>query len=177
MNLANKQIALKPQDLVVVSKLACHRDRSFTYSQLAIDLDISASEVHACVRRATLARLVTVDDGGVLRVVRLAFLEFAQHGARYAFPPIWGSPARGMTTGYAAPPLRELIVQSGELPPVWPDPEGQTRGITLLPLYATVPFAASRDKLLYECLALLDALRAGAARERELAADLLQARL
>ena len=36
-------------------------------------------------------------------------------------------------TGYAAQPLRELIMQPDEPPPVWPDPEGQVRGYEFSP--------------------------------------------
>jgi hypothetical protein len=43
------------------------------------------------------------------------------------------------------------------------------RGIALTPLYKTVPEAAKRDSLLYERLALIDAIRDGRARERNLA--------
>ena len=43
------------------------------------------------------------------------------------------------------------------------------RGIALAPLYKTVPIAAMRDPLLYEKLALVDALRDGRTRERKLA--------
>ena len=82
-----------------------------------------------------------------------------------------------MPTAYAGPPLKGLINQPDEPPPVWPDPEGKVRGIALFPLYPTVPQAARSDVELYENLALFDALRSGAARERELAKELLSQRL
>jgi hypothetical protein len=47
----------------------------------------------------------------------------------------------------------------------------------LLPLYESVPEAALEDPQFYELLALFDALRAGQARERKLAAELLGERL
>ena len=56
-------------------------------------------------------------------------------------------------------------------------PEGTVRGITLYPLYENLPLAALDDPLLYELLALQDALRIGQARERELAASMLQERM
>ena len=67
--------------------------------------------------------------------------------------------------------------QPNELPPVWPDAEGNQRGVTFHPLYPTVPFAARKDRVLYEFLALFDALRGGAARERQLAARILSERV
>jgi hypothetical protein len=106
-----------------------------------------------------------------------ALEEFLVHGVRYAYPPERGELTRGMPTGYAAPPLNKVIVQPDEPPPVWPYAEGTVRGYSLTPLYPTVPAAASRDSKLYELLALVDAIRDGRARERNLAAKELQSRL
>jgi hypothetical protein len=53
---------------------------------------------------------------------------------------------------------------------VWPDADGDVRGVTLDPLHKTVPKAARKDPvLLHELLALVDALRDGRARERRIA--------
>ena len=46
---------------------------------------------------------------------------------------------------------------------------GSKRGYAFLPLYKKVPQAALKDDELYQLLALVDALRDGGARERELA--------
>jgi len=86
--------------------------------------------------------------------------------------------ARGIPTSYAAPPLNVSISPGeGELPPVWPHPEGKARGQGLRPIYKSVPAAALRDAELYEWMALLDAIRSGRARERQLAVDLVRRRL
>lgn len=83
----------------------------------------------------------------------------------------------GVPTAYAAPPLRHQINQPDtELPPVWPSVDGERRGISFYPLYPSVPQAARKDPVLYQTLALFDALRGGAARERSLAAKLLEER-
>jgi hypothetical protein len=60
---------------------------------------------------------------------------------------------------------------------VWPDAEGDVRGVTLEPLHKTAPKAARKDPVLHELLALIDALRDGRARERQLAEHELSARL
>lgn len=49
----------------------------------------------------------------------------------------------------------------------------QARGLALMPLYPTVPDAALRNETLYAMLSLFDAIRAGQARERNAAHDLL----
>jgi hypothetical protein len=45
---------------------------------------------------------------------------------------------------------------------------------SLPPLYPTVPQASRNDPRLHDALALVDALRAGAAREREMARELFK---
>lgn len=64
-----------------------------------------------------------------------------------------------------------------EPPPIWPDPEGEVRGIGFSPLAKSAPQAARLDPALYELLALVDAIRAGRARERDIAARELSKRL
>jgi hypothetical protein len=65
----------------------------------------------------------------------------------------------------------------GDPPLVWPHPEGKVRGESFEPLFPSAVDAARRDSKLYECLALVDALRIGRAREKKLAIDLLAKRL
>src|SRR5687767_10937991 len=111
------------------------------------------------------------------RPVLPSLLEFLVHGVRYAYPPDRGALTAGMPTGYAAPPLDKVIVQPDEPPPVWPYAQGMVRGYSFAPLYPSVPAAAARDPKLYELLALVDAIRDGRARERDLAAKELALRL
>ena len=172
----NHQVILKPQDLMVLFKLLAVGERSNTYRSLSDSLGVSSSEVHASIGRSIFARLINVENDRPL-VVRAALKEFLLHGAKYAFPATLGSPARGTPTAYAAPPLVTLVSQPDELPPVWPDAEGNRRGLTFHPLYPTAPLAARKDRMLYEFLALFDALRGGAARERQLAVRILSERI
>jgi hypothetical protein len=168
---------LKPQDVVMLLKLVAWGPQPWTYQRLAVELSISQSEAHAGVRRAVAARLMSDATTAAGRPLLAALEEFLVHGVRYAYPPERGELTRGMPTGYAAPPLNKVIVQPDEPPPVWPYAEGTVRGYSLTPLYPTVPAAASRDSKLYELLALVDAIRDGRARERNLAAKELQSRL
>jgi hypothetical protein len=156
---------LKPQDLVAALKLAV--GPSLTYPQLAVALSLSLSEAHGAVKRAQAAGLLLTDR----QPNRSAILEFVVHGVRYAFPPVRGGITRGMPTAHAAPPLTELIVQDNDPVPVWPDPQGEARGASFKPLYRGAPKAARSDAKLYQCLSLIDALRGGRARERNLAKE------
>ena len=102
-------------------------------AQMGIDLSISSSEVHAALKRLVLSRLVSSADSGN-RPLLQAVEEFLVHGLRYAFPTRRGEVTRGVLTSYAAPPLNRQIQSGSDLPPVWPFPEGQHRGVTLEPL-------------------------------------------
>ena len=165
---------LKPQDIVIMLKLVVRNGSEWSYPVLAHELSMSASEVHAGVKRAVAAKLM---DMHRKVPVKSNLLEFLIHGVKYAYPPDHGGLTRGMPTGYAAPPLRELIVQSDDPPPVWSDPEGQVRGYEFSPLFSSVPHACKVDPKLYELLALVDAIRDGRARERKIAVNEIQSRI
>jgi len=168
---------LKPQDVVILLKLVAIGPESWTFQRLAVELSMSQSEAHAGVKRAVAARLMSEAASARGRPVMPALAEFVVHGVRYAYPPKRGELTRGMPTGYAAPPLVNMIVQPQEPPPVWPSAEGAVRGYTFEPLYPSVPAAAARDARLYELLALVDAIRDGRARERSLAVKEIEKRL
>jgi hypothetical protein len=180
---------LHPQDVVIMLKILAHRGKRWTYAELGKDLLMSTSQVFRSVDRAEAARLLMsapslpapeasekspqtwmLPHNGNLK-------EFLIHGVKYSFPVERGGPTRGTPTAEAAPPLNQIIAQDFPFPPVWPNPEGLFRGIAFSPLYKTVPQAAIRDSKLYELLALLDAIREGRAREREIAIRELTARI
>lgn len=165
---------LKPQDLLVLYKAAAHPGLRWTYASLGEVLSMSASEVHASVKRAVAAGLAAMRDRGDWSPLRPALLEFALHGVRYVWPAETGPIRRGVPTSFGAPPLVEKIVAAESETPVWAHPTGTHKGPTLSPLYRTVPHAALADPALHGLLALQDALRVGHARERALAAELLQ---
>jgi len=170
---SNPQIALRPQDLVVLLRLSLEAGDAPSYATLSAELSLTASEIHAAVDRAVTAQLARKDERGKPRVVQEALRLFVQHGARYCFPATRGELTRGMPTLYAAPPLKDKIVQPNEPVPVWPSKSGPVRGMAFTPLYPTVPEAAQRNPALYALLVLVDAIRGGSPRERALAIQML----
>lgn len=169
-------MSLKPQDICVLLKIVALERSPWSYSQLAYELGMSASEVHAGVKRATEASLMRLEEGWGTPDPD-ALQELLVHGVKYVFTPVHGRLTRGMPTSYAAPPLSRVLARPQELPPVWPDAAGEVRGYEFSPLYKSVPYAARRDAKLYELLALVDAIRGGAETESELAIRELRARL
>jgi DNA-binding transcriptional MocR family regulator len=165
---------LLSQDVVVLAKLVSYGGPRPSLAQLAADLSLSTSQVHLSLKRLERSRLIDAQGG---RPLLRAVEEFLLHGVKYAFPARRGEATRGMPTAYAAPPLKQHIAESGDLPPVWPDADGDVRGVTLEPLHKMASKAARKDPTLYELLALVDALRDGRARERQIAERELSARL
>ena len=169
-------MALKPQDLLVVLKLWVGRGRGWNYQRLAHELGMSAAEAHNAVVRAREAGLL---PSGELSAPPspIPIKEFLIHGAKYAFPTKLGQVTRGFPTAHAASPLKDELQADTDLPPVWPHKDGTVRGTSVEPLYKSATEAALSDPALYELLALLDALRMGRARERQLAAHFIEERL
>ena len=168
-------MGLKSQDVLVLLKLVALGDEPGTYSALAVDLDLSPSQVHAAVQRAIKSDLAYEAEDQVRVHVR-NLEEFLVHGMRYCFVPERGAKSRGMATLTSAPPFAALFLDSDE-PIVWPDPSGDTRGESLTPIYRSAPNAAQRDPELYELLVIADALRAGRVREKQTAVKELKKRL
>src|SRR5690242_17392819 len=137
---------------------------------------MSPSQLHSAIKRALKSHLAVRDKDEIVPHLR-NLEEFLIHGVKYVFVPEQGELTRGMPTSHAAPPMNKRIAASSEPPPVWPDPKGNARGIAFSPLYNLAPNAAQSDTKLYELLVLVDAIRGGRAREREIAIRELKSRL
>lgn len=168
---------LKAQDIYVLLKLVAIEGRPWSYAELAVDLGISPSQLHASVKRAIEAQLA-VKQGKRISPHYRNLEGFLIHGIKHVFWVKQGEMTRGMLTAYAAAPLNKMFKYiSAEPPPVWPDPEGDVRGIAFTPLYKHAPVSSRKDQAFYELLTLVDAIRGGRAREREAAIKELRNRL
>ena len=164
---------LKPQDIVVVMKILAKGQQEWAQGSLAQEIGMSASEVNAGIKRSSLAGLLRKKNDKVIPVKK-SIEEFLIHGLKYVFPVVRGEPTRGIPTSSAAPFFKNILSDSADLPPVWPDADGEIKGYALKPLYKCVPFAVKQDQALYQYLSIIDALRSGRAREVSAAKKLLQ---
>lgn len=164
---------LKSQDIVVLLKVYSLKGE-WTYSELATRLKMSSSEVHAALKRCSTSGLYSDKRRKVLKP---ALEEFLVHGLKYVFPTQPGALVRGMPTAHSAKPLKDLLVTSDHDIYVWAFGSGKVKGQEIKPLYRSVPEAVSEDRQLYEMLTIVDGLRVGKVRERELAAAELRKRL
>jgi len=166
---------LKPQDIYVALKFVGLSGEPCSMQRMGESLGLSASRVHGAIQHLLQAKFIRKDKG--YKIISANLREFLVHGIRFAFVPELGEPCRGVATASFAPPLKQAFSVSDELPLVWPDAEGDVRGVSFSPLHKSAPKAARKDQRLYELLALVDAIRGGRARERKMAIELLTAKL
>jgi len=146
----------------------------FSVRSLENDTGISKTQISLSLSRMYDVGLAKLDRR--LRVPKVntkSLLEFIAYGIMYVFPAKEGELARGIATSIASPVLKGKLMTSGELPPVWPNPEGNTKGLSIVPLHPHIFKGIKSDARLYAMLALVDAVRLGHARERNLAIEKL----
>ncbi|HLB56557.1 MAG TPA: hypothetical protein VJK30_04435 [Coxiellaceae bacterium] len=180
---------LKSQDIVILLKILSimtpvkdNPNEFLSQNKLATHLCMSVSEVNAGIKRLVLSRLlapVSKNEKIIFLPVRAACEECLISAVKYFFPVRLGEYTCGIATGYAAPLFAKLIVGGNDPIPVWPSATGNKRGVALEPLYRSVPNSLVQypDQFFYELLVLVDAIRSGRARERNLAAKLLREKI
>jgi hypothetical protein len=168
--LPSRQPSLRPVDVVVALHLALRPEEG--YETVAELLGIGVGSGHRSVQRLVAASLVLPHRRAVNRNT---LLEFLVHGVPHAFYPVTGPEAQGVPTAHAGPVLSKHIESESII--VWPSIEGRVRGESLVPLYEGAAGLVNGSPELYGLVTLVDALRVGRARERRLAAELLEARI
>ena len=160
---------MRPQDIVILSKLVTLRGKPWQYRDLSADLFIPLSEISVSLKRSEKAGLY---HAGIREVHRLALMEFIQYGLKYVFPTSPGAMVTGLGTAYSHPYYKNFF--QAEIQYAWPDENGDIRGLMIEPLHPNVPKAARKDELLYKLLASIDILRVGKVREQKMAMDELK---
>lgn len=153
---------IKPQDVLLMMKLVSEPD--VVQKQLATDLQISQAEISHALQRLRKSHLINSSG----KVIKEACIEFLVHAVKYIFPAEVSSPAVGIPTSYAHPEFKFIKYGNDEVP-IWPLAEGRVKGITLIPIYPTLPDACLRDKKLYKLSCFVEMIRAGRTRERNIA--------
>jgi hypothetical protein len=165
---------LLPIDLLVALKLAAHEGEAATVRQLEDELGLSKSAVANSLLRLRELDLVKDDPANGRRVNKLLLRDCLEHAARWIAPARIGEFELGLPTAHAVESLKRKIT-GDEDPLVIPLPHGPSRGRAVTPLHPLAPEAAAKDPKLYRLLAVVDALRIGRARDRQLAAAELRA--
>ncbi len=168
---------LQAVDCVLLFKLMAQKENEMTHRELAEDLFLSRATISVGLRRLLQSGLVRSEiETNKLLPVMAAAEEFIFHGLKYVFPVEVGKFTKGIATGIAAPVFEGKLVLGNDPIFVWPYEHGKVKGLALKPLSPNVPkaVASSEDRKFYDLLALVDAMRQGRARERNMAVELFK---
>jgi DNA-binding Lrp family transcriptional regulator len=164
--------AISSTDLLVLLKLAAATGASASVRALAAELGISKSAVANSLNR--LAELeLTKGEAASRRVNKLAARDLLEHAVRWLAPAKVGDWELGLPTAHSEEHLAARLRGDAD-PVVLPLAHGPLRGRAIPPVHPQAPAAAARDPRLHRLLAIVDALRIGRAREREIAASELR---
>lgn len=160
---------MRPQDVVVLLKILTINKVEWQYRDLSATLFLSISEISESLQRSAVAGLI---DDSKKKVYRQSLMEFVRYGLHYVFPVMPGTMVTGVPTAHSHPFYSNLF--QSEMKYVWPDENGDSRGLAIQPLYSSMVRAAKEDNLLYKLLASIDILRVGRTRELQVALDELE---
>ena len=166
---------LQAVDLLVILKLSAMGSPPAPERLVAEEIGLPESAVGLSLHRLEAMGLLR-GEGEQRRINSLTLRQCLERAVRWIAPAEVGSAQLGLLTAHSAPPLTSRLIGDDD-PVVIPLPNGPARGRAVTPLHPLAPRAAERDPKLHTLLALVDALRIGGAREREVAAKELGARL
>lgn len=158
-------------DILVLVWLAAHPG-PWTFRSLGEELGMDAAALHRSIGRLKNVKLLDSER----HLNRANVEEFLLHGVPYVAPGELGAEDRGIPTAWGVEPLRSALAGDGP-GPVWPSPGGTSRGPALEPVSQAAPGLAAKDPAFSQWLGLVDAIRVGRARERELASCELSRRI
>jgi hypothetical protein len=159
-------------DVLVALKFVAHPGSAFSVRQLGHELGISKSAVaYSCCRLHALN--LVKEEGGTRRINRLALRDFLENGVQWVAPARLGDFELGLPTAHSADAMARNFVGDDD-PVVMPLAHGPARGRAVSPLHPLAPKAAAQDERLHRLLAIVDGLRIGRARDRQVASKELR---
>lgn len=165
---------IKPHDIIVLLKILLKGESGWKYEQLEEELGFSKSVIHRSLSRCAKAKFISPNPFEYFFTSNL--LEFLQHGIQYAFAVEPGKISKGIPTAHSAPVLNKLIIAENDQY-IWQDAKGSVRGQVIEPLDKRIAEIIKNDPELYDILALIDAIRVGKNREKEIAGKLLKEKI
>ena len=158
---------VKPQDILLLSKLITLGEEQMRQIDLAIELDISQAEVANSLERLKRAGLI---DDTKKRVNRLAAIEFFKHAIKFLFPIEYEAPSRGILIGPSAEFVKKAAKGKSDMIYIVEDVNGKDMGLAIKPIYHSVAKVIRENDLMYRLLCSIDILRGlGGVRHKQVA--------
>ncbi len=165
-----KNRVLKPQDIVVLGKLVT--DEAWpTQKDIASSLELSQSEISHSLKTLEQVGLVNLNQK---KVNKLAAMEFIVHALKFFYPSEKGGIGRGVNVGPSSSHFSKKVL-SDEFNFVWPDPEGDSRGVLISPLLPKLTNSIKENEKLFLFLNVVEIFRGlGGVRHRQEAQKVLK---
>jgi hypothetical protein len=147
---------IKPQDILVLSKLIELKSKSYRQIDLASELGISQAEIVHSMKRL---ELIGLYNRKLKSLNKLSIIEFVEHALKFIFPTQVGAYSRGIPTVESSLFLSGKIASSSGVKYVWPSAEGSESGIVIQPIYHSVPKVVQNNDFLKKILNIIDIFR------------------
>ena len=152
---------------------------------LAESINISKSETSECIKRLHKVGLLSFKNQKIGEKLELSSLtwkvnkkslfKLIVNSFEFFFQTEPKSIDLGIPTVFSNEILKKHLAYSSPLPFIWPMPGyNSVSGVSIDPLYKSVPHASMNDKYLYEIFSLIDVFRIGSPREKRIAQTLLE---
>jgi len=105
-------MVLKPQDVLVLLKLVSIGPKPWSYAWLAVQLEMSPSQLHSAVRRVLAGGLAVLQGDEITPHLR-TIEELLIHGVKYVFVPERGELTRGDANGACRTTLEPALSANG----------------------------------------------------------------
>ena len=148
----NRQI--KPQDVVILGKLISDED---CHSQKEIADSISLSQAEISHALKTLAHIGLINLT-IKKINKLAVTEFITHALKFLFPIEKKGTGRGILIGPSSSTFKGKV-QSDEYNYIWPDPDGDSKGVVVTPLLPQLSKSVIANEQLFTYLNVIEVFR------------------
>lgn len=124
-----KNRVLKQQDIIILGKLATDSEWP-TQKEIADSIGLSQAEVSHALKTLDSIGLINLEQK---KLNKIAIAEFIEHAIKYFYPIEKKGMGRGIRVGPSYSYFKSKV-QSEEYNYVWPDSEGDTKGVIVVPL-------------------------------------------
>lgn len=161
---------IKPQDVVILGKILSEKVWP-SQKEIGDSLKISQAEIsHA---------LKTLDQIGLInlstkKINQLAVIEFITHALKFIYPIEKKGTGRGILIGPSSLTFKGKV-QPDEYNYIWPDPNGESKGIIVTPLIPELSSCVKENEKLFTYLNVIEIFRGlGGVRYRQEAQKILK---
>lgn len=145
---------IKPQDVVILGKLISAKVWP-SQKEIGDSLKLSQAEVSHALKTLGHVGLINLTTK---KINKLAITEFITHALKYLYPIEKKGTGRGILIGPSSSTFKGKV-QSDEYNYIWPDSNGDSKGIVVTPLLPELSSSVMENEILYKFLNVVEIFR------------------